>query len=261
MGVVHYFLTRLPGKKIENYLNQILEKFCDMAVQEPEGTWFKNYFFKTEPIEEINFGLAHGQSGFLILLMQAAEKGIHPARIRELVENGVALLLHYRQEIDFEKEQVSFFPTAVNSINKNKLALSARLAWCYGDLNIIYTLYEAAAFLNKPAWALLADQLAEKTMQRKDFNTTVAGDSHFCHGTIGLAQFYKKLYEIRNLPAYKEAWEYWIMKTLELLPGELENNYYQSKENNLLEGLIGVNLGLLSFLSEKELNWSKALLL
>jgi hypothetical protein len=193
--------------------------------------------------------------------MQAAEKGILTNRIRELVEKGVMLLLHFRQPVDFEQEQFSFFPTAVNCKNKNSLALSARLAWCYGDLNCIYTLYLAAGFLKKPEWTQLADQLGEKILLRKNVTATLAGDSHFCHGTIGLAQFYKKLYELRNLPLYKEAWEFWIGKTLELLPEELEKNYYHNKENNLLDGLIGVNLGLLSYLSEKELHWSRALLL
>jgi len=46
-----------------------------------------------------------------------------------------------------------------------------------------------------------------------------------------------------------------------LLDKELESSFYSGRELDMLEGLIGVAFSLLSYVSEKELNWSKSLLL
>jgi lantibiotic biosynthesis protein len=261
MGIIYYFINRLPSKPIKAYTTQLLEAFCHTVVIEVEGTWFRNITFNTDSPDTINFGLSHGNAVFLILLIQAYEKGIQIKEIPQLVETGIQLLLHYEQSINVKQERYSLFPIYVNSKNKTDLTYSNRLAWCYGDLNIVLLLYHAARFLSKPAYAKLADAMADTILLRTDFKSTLAVDAHFCHGTSGLAQFYKHLYDLQPLDKYKKAWEYWLQETIRVLPQEIDMGLYKDKERNFLEGLVGVNLTLLSYLSEQPLNWSAALLL
>jgi lantibiotic biosynthesis protein len=261
MGIVYYFISRLPAPHIKNYVTTLIEEFCKQAVVEPKGTWFPNITFANDTADMVNFGLAHGNPSFLIILMKAYENDILVKEIPALVETGVQFILEYQQTIDFENNQCSFFPTALNHGTKGLVSMGNRIGWCYGDLNIVLLLYHAGRFLNKPDWISLADTLTDTIILRKNYDATLVADTHFCHGATGVAQFYKHLYELRPLDKYKAAWEYWLQESISLLPQELEKEWYKGKERNFLEGLVGVNLSFLSYLSEQPLNWAAALLL
>jgi lantibiotic biosynthesis protein len=261
MGVVHYFLSRLPSPVIEKYLYDLLGDFCSRAITEPEGTWFRNYVLPIDDLDEMNFGLSHGQTSFLLLLMQAYQKGIRIAAIPALVQSGINLMHHYIQPVRFEAEQFSFFPTSVNAKDKTLLSLSTRLAWCYGDLNMVQVTLKAAIFLNQPALTAKAHEWGHATLKRNTPASVAVFNSHFCHGAAGLAQYYRYLHQVSGMAEYEQGAQYWLRQTLTLLPGDLEKGLYKDGETELLDGLTGINLTLLSFLSETPLTWGHALLL
>jgi lantibiotic modifying enzyme len=89
----------------------------------------------------------------------------------------------------------------------------------------------------------------------------MATDAHFCHGASGLAHFYKVIYAHTGDERHHQAASYWIGETLRYLNTELKNDYYKNKETDLLNGLPGISLVLLSFTAEKELAWGRAFLL
>jgi lantibiotic biosynthesis protein len=262
LGVVHYFAQRLPEEKMENYIRQLLGLFIAKVIEEPEGTWFRNFVIVENDPDDINFSLSHGNASFLIILMNAWEKGIKLPAIPNLVTKGVELMLHYRQDVDYENNFYSSFPATVKSHTKTDMLLSPRMAWCYGDLNVVLLLYRAAAFCSRPEWAKIADEIGALTTQRRTTESTAVSDSHFCHGAGGLVQFYDSLHRVSGgLPAYREAKEFWLNWILKSLPQELENGAIMEKQSELLEGVVGVALVLLYVQHPEKINWQESLLL
>lgn len=261
MGVVHYFTLRLPSKTIHDYLTQLIEAFCKHAMVEPEGIWFRNMVHVGKDEDRIDLGLSHGLCGFLLVLIAAAEKGIDLPVIRNTVEDGTNFIMHYKKEVDFLKDDFTFYPSYIYAKNKAQLVYPKSMGWCYGDLNMALLFIRAGQFLEYPGWVKFGNTIGTATFMRKTIADIDASDTHFCHGTSGVAQFYKHLYQLTGVDVYKTAWHYWINETLQLLPAELELGLYKGKEGNLLEGLPGISLVLLSYLSNHDLLWSKALLI
>lgn len=261
MGIVHYFTTRSNEPPIRAYLEKLVEVFCDKAVSTENGSWFRNFIVDPREKERIDTGLSHGNAGFLLILLNVLEAGILEKKVKEVISEGIRFLISLRMKPDPQNEQHAFFPFSVHSNNWSDTYFSQRLAWCYGDLNIILLLYRASSILHEPAWKELADTLAIHTVTRKDEAATLAADSHFCHGTAGLVQFYKTLYSHTGNTIFSAAADYWMQKTLVLLEAEWKEGWYSGKECDLLNGLPGINLALLSYITNKELTWSRSLLL
>lgn len=259
-GIIHYFTHRLPDEALQEKTETLVTAFISQKKYMPNGTWFSSYVLSTDDRTEINCSLSHGQTGFLLVLMNAYRKGIALPAIKETVATGVEQILSFRRQPTPDSESISFFPSTVKSANIEEQLTSNRLAWCYGDLDILILLYEAGAFLDKPEWKQLADELGTKIVLRKTAEETVVTDSHFCHGAAGLVQTYKYLYELSGKEMYKTASEYWLQQTINMLSTELEVGFYKEKEAALLEGLVGVNLVLAESFSPEPVHWARMLL-
>ncbi len=261
MGAIHYFLMRAGEPVIKKYLEQLAAALCRKVVHTQDGSWFRNYIIDRSEKERIDLSLSHGNSGFLLLLINMLEAGIMEQEVKELITNGVRFIINQRMPNDSGEKGYSLYPFYINSIDhKNKYA-NERLAWCYGDLNIAWLLYRASSILQVQEWKELADEIVDDTLPRKDAVSTMATDSHFCHGTAGLAFFYQVIYSHTKNEKCKAAAEYWICETIRYLDIELKNDFYKDKETDLLNGLPGINLVLLSYITKKELAWGRAFLL
>jgi lantibiotic biosynthesis protein len=86
-------------------------------------------------------------------------------------------------------------------------------------------------------------------------------DSHICHGSVGIAQYYKRFFQMTCLPMYEEAHQYWIERTLQFLEKETSDPVFISHAGELLEGFLGISLGLISSVSEEDLKWDSVFLL
>jgi lantibiotic biosynthesis protein len=128
-------------------------------------------------------------------------------------------------------------------------------------LNETLLFYRAGKLLDDEELIRLANLTGLSSLMRKDEPSTQIRDSHFCHGSSGLAQFYKVLYQESGNEKYLEGYEYWIEQTILLLEKDMKKDIYIGKEYNFLDGLVGVAFVLLSYISFKPLNWSKALFL
>lgn len=261
MGAVHYFLLRAEEPSIRNYLEQLTAAFCEKAVQTPAGTWFRNYIIYEEEKSRIDLGISHGNAGFLLLMLQLLEKGIGVRELPALIRTGIQFIISQRIPEAERNQSFSQFPFSISSENHNDRYSGPRLAWCYGDLNIAWLLYRADALLQVPAWKELADEIVAGTAERKDQASTQASDSHFCHGTAGLAFFYQAISRFTGNAIAGSAAGYWLEETLKHLDRELTEGYYRGKETDLLNGLPGISLVLLSFSNNQALAWGRAFLL
>lgn len=260
-GIIHYFTGRSDEQHIRDCLNEVVAAFCDKAVASDSGLWFNNFIIDEKEKERIDTGLSHGNAGILLVLLNVLEAGIQETRIKEIISKGIEFLISQRMTAKPEEEQYAVFPFSINENDYNDKYFNQRLAWCYGDLNILLLLHKAAAQMNEPRWRQLAEELTEKILIRTTERSTLVTDSHFCHGSAGLAQIYRALHLITGDERFNGAYLDWVERTLKYIVAEMNNDYYQGKEFDLLNGLPGVNLVLLSFLSKKELAWSRSLLL
>ncbi|MEQ1675789.1 MAG: lanthionine synthetase LanC family protein, partial [Chitinophagaceae bacterium] len=261
MGVVHYFTTRSKEPIIRQYLETLVTAFCNKAVVSGKGLWFRNFIIDKKEKERIDTGLSHGNAGFLLILLNVWEAGVLKERLTDVISKGMEFLISQQMKTNPEEEQHAFFPFSVNATDHNDIYFSQRLAWCYGDLNIILLLYRVGSSFKINRWTDLADTLSGQTVKRMDATATLALDSHFCHGTAGLAQFYRTLHNVTKNGLFDTAADYWIGRTIQLLEKEWKENTYNGKECDLINGLPGINLVLLSYLCKKDLAWSRSLLL
>jgi lantibiotic biosynthesis protein len=260
MGVVHYFSERKNTAIVDFYLDELIQKICGKVVKKEAGYWFRNTTLKADDGEDINFGLPHGLSGILLILLNVYSKSDHKEAIKDIIQEGIRFIRKYKMDIDFSNDEYSFFPFIVRQ-EADEISAPNRLGWCYGDLNEVLLFYRAGKLFNDSQLIDLADVIGTQALMRKDTRSTLVADSNFCHGSSGLAQFYRKLHAERELSEYKHGYEYWTEQTILFLDKDLENGLYAAKEHELLNGLVGVAFSLLSYVSDYELEWSRALLL
>lgn len=257
-GILFYFLSRKKAPAIEDFITRIIEEIhVNLSCQ--DDFYIRNVVIGNMK-DKINFSLSHGQSGFLLILLQAIEAGYDIPRSLELVKKCIAFLLKNLQEPDTKKNAFSFFPVSMQEQSQSVDCIN-RIAWCYGDLNQCLLLYRLAGILEENKYLKIADLVGLSSIMRVTPDSTLCNDSHFCHGASGIAEMYRALYALRPLPAYEEAYNMWIRKTIEFLKRELEKGAYINKEAELLEGLVGPALTLLSFISGKQLDWQRFFLL
>lgn len=245
-GVLHYFNTRADEIVIRKYIIELVEALEARIVRQTFGSWLSNDLKGAEP--EINFSLSHGLSGQLLILLKTFQAGIQQELIKKLVYEGIQLVQNFSRPPNEELGEYQQFPVKIVPGVKPQPIFNNRLAWCYGDLNIVILLSKAGKIFHESNWQAQSYNLGFSTIQRKDGKSTQVSDCHFCHGAAGLAQVYSSLYLDSGLAFYQEASEYWISSVLHRLPAELNNGIYNGKEGSLLEGLPGIALALITYL-------------
>lgn len=260
MGTFHYFTSRVQTPVISGYLNDLATKLYDNVVHDRNGIWFKNYSLERLTDDKIDFGLAHGLSGILLLLIEAWPHLNDKAKAEEIIKDGVEFILRHELPVNFSENEFSFFPFTIDA-NIPEIDRINRLAWCYGDLNEVLLLYRAGKLLGNNKYIETGDRIGIQTLNRRSVISTLSADSHFCHGHAGLAQFYKCLYNETFNYKYYEAYEYWIGETLRVIDKEIENNKYAANPIGILETWVGVAFVLLEYTTTEKIGWAKAFLL
>lgn len=259
-GVLFYFLERLSNPLLRQRAEVLVQKIVDEVQGDDDGLWFPN-ILSPEDESVINLSLSHGQTAFMLVLMQAAKKGVQTELATSVVWRGVNFVIKHHQSANMETE-FSLFPLTLNA-DTEEGKFNNRLALCYGDLNLLLLMYRAADFLQRPDLRRQADLCGVSTVRRQTEKATLVSDSHVCHGAAGVAQLYYTLYKLTNHEAYYRAYQTWIDKTIALLDHDLEKKTFKGQEGSLLNGYVGIQLVLLGYIYHKreQLDWAKVFLL
>ncbi len=261
LGMVHYFTTRAEDSPlVKEYLNVLVGEICLKTIVTKDGIWFKNYSLERLKFSNtVDFGLAHGLTGILLILIKAWQFIDNKNKVEETIKEGIQYILANKMPV--ENEEYSYFPITLDN-ETNELRRINRLAWCYGDINQVLLLYRAGKLFGNSYYTEKADEIGFKTIERKSAESTLSTDAHFCHGSAGLAQFYLCLYNESGQHKYYQTYEYWINQTIDSIDKEIASNAYAANPTGLLEGWAGVALVLTEFIHEGEaMNWGKAFLL
>ncbi|MDO3627168.1 lanthionine synthetase LanC family protein [Mucilaginibacter sp. BT774] len=268
IGIGRYFLKRKQYRRIETLIDHLDEI---KITTDDEIKWRKQNLLSKEEFT-YDFGLAHGSAGVIRFLLNCHQLGIRQETCESLIKGSINFLLH---NIQRDEQATSIFPSAipceVYRSGRNR-PISSRLAWCYGDLTILYTLYAATERFG--LYELKKDCITYliKTTNRKSFDETNVVDAGFCHGTAGIAYVYWKLWHATGLARFGQEADYWYVKTLDYdadpsdnlgynyLIGSFEGRAFK-KCDDVLEGNSGVALSLLCYLHPGLADWDESMLL
>ena len=102
--------------------------------------------------------------------------------------------------------------------------------------------------------------MGDITVNRKEYIDTAISDCYICHGSSGVAQLYKKIFEISNKEIYNEAYKHWINITISYMQLEIKKPF-SVQDLELLTGWLGPLLTLYSFKGEVKNSWEKVFLM
>jgi lantibiotic modifying enzyme len=147
----------------------------------------------------------------------------------------------------------------------------SRLAWCYGDLGIGMSLWQAAQVTGNKAWRKKAIDTLIHTTGRRNPKENAVIDAGLCHGAAGIAHIYNRVYHHTGNEIFKELALHWLEVTMKL--AVYEDGYAGYKawhtekyggwvaEAGLLEGVAGIGLMLISMIAEIVPGWDRCLFL
>ncbi len=257
-GILHYLLTgNNPGPGARQVAEEYLHSLEHSAVSLNQGIAWPDHYYRIRKQGGlgVNLGLAHGVPAILKILVTL-----------------------YNSDLDIAKENIARLISGtavflVNSGNSKSDAISvyggylmpgaadeevSRLGWCYGDLGIGFTLYQAGRAIGDDAVAKYGEDLVVKTTERRSVAQTMVMDAGLCHGAAGIAHMYHKMWHYTGNASFKEAMDFWIAETLNYAaPGahaagfkkyNPANKQYET-DHGFLEGSAGIGLVLLSYLT------------
>jgi lantibiotic biosynthesis protein len=221
--------------------------------------WIVSAIGHTDEKKSINLSLSHGQAGFMIILMRAYTLGGIDENIKEQLLRNARYLLGFKSEI-FAGSDCNFFPSFVDP-GTNKVTTNNRLAWCYGDLGQVLFLHKAADFFKDAAFSTAANRICTASTARINFDTTLLEEGQVCHGTGGVSHFYRVLGELSGLECCTTAASFWLEQAINNIDKDLDAAINQGTRFNMIEGLPGIGLVLMSYLSARKLDWGSLILL
>ncbi len=206
-------------------------------------------------------GLAHGFPSILIILLKLYKR-TKSDNILNYINQTINFLLKHqiKDNTDF------YFPSQI--IDNKELA--GQISWCYGDLGVAFALFLSGKQLDDPKLITLAIDVFTKHASKRDYDTYRIIDADFCHGSVGIAHIYARMYGYTNIEIFRETSEYWYQVTIEkaIYPDGLAGYKHAQgpinpavNEHGLLEGISGIGLSLISAISSIEPKWDNSFLL
>lgn len=271
LGIGFYFLTR--SKYSDSALEKIdyLLSYFENSAEIEDEKWLKWSSVLSIETKEIgyNISLSHGISSIAALMTKMYKENIFPERTSKLAKGALEYIL--KQEIDVNIYG-SYFPIYSKEYNYGKTSKS-RLGWCYGDLGISIVLLNAGRTFKNECWEKKAiEVLLYAAKERKDLNSNMIFDAGLCHGAVSVAHIFYRAWWVTNIEEFKDAAKYWYEQVLLMstfkdgLAGfksytRIDNKIDYVNEMGLLEGVSGIGLSILSYITNTEPTWDECLLL
>jgi len=264
VGYGVYFLERLRGAEAAGVAREGLERVVDHLAATAERTdagarWFTRpdlmlpHIRALWPHGRYDCGVAHGCAGAVAMLARAAALPDPPAAARALGEAAARWLIAQRHP-----------PGAVGGrfpalVVPDQPVEPTRSAWCYGDLGVAAALWSAEQHLGLAPG--LAHQTALDGIARPTAHFNIE-DVALCHGSVGIAHLYNRLYQATRDPALGDAARQWyaatvVTETVAELPGFA---LWGARWDRLIDGATGVGLALFAAATRTEPAWDRIML-
>lgn len=266
MGIVWCFSKFNPELLAEISLS-VLSQFEQQGDSFDDGSiaWRADRMDINDKKSEIHsLGLAHGAPGFILILSNFVKHNIELNISNKLLNKSFLFLINHK--LNFEKSGY-YFPQYID-LPDGTYSERNRLAWCYGDLGLGYALYKAGINASHIEMKELGLKLLTNCCIKKSFEETYTIDAGFCHGTVGNAHIFNRIFQETNIIDFKLSAQYWYEKTLQHatfidgLAGYKSFNGEKWVQNyGFLDGVVGIGLSLIAAISEDEPKWDNCFLL
>lgn len=266
MGALYYFL--FDTELLNDYARRIISKLHSIAEFTDESRIYWPFFDIQDPYKSkklINLGLAHGQPAIVNILSKAHRLDSHNNILKKLIENATKTIIAYKYS-DFRN---SLYPSIRPISKNNDYSQGSRMGWCYGDLGIALTLWEAGEALDNASFKSEALQCIEKSVTRTNLLDNHVKDAALCHGSAGIMYIFNKFSQL-NEKKYEHEVNYWKDISVKMLNKNKDklltgycawsNHMQYYNDFGLLQGISGVGLSFLSLLDPK-LKWGEILLM
>jgi len=246
-GQMLYLLSCKGDPNREKYLNILVDELLKFAIIDEKGLRFPNSTVKEfQNTDNTNLSLSHGNAGILLVLLNIYNGDIASEKLGKAIKLGLDYFIHYYHPRT--GANLSAFPLLVNEgLSKQELLdgefYAENYSWCYGDLAVTWLLYQSSVAFEEVRYRDLADEVGKA--MAKSLITIPQSDikinSHFCHGTSGIALFLNRLYHFSGHTVYNEAAQAWLKSTLDHLENDLDKPEFMNRESafGLLEGISG----------------------
>lgn len=249
-GILQYFVqAKLPDceKKIKAFFNLFQQQYEQSLFGQ------KSYTNDNITVNTTNLGVPHGLTGILLLLLSIKEK----------------LSIDYKYLIDTILERLNKNLNPAESIYRlpcfEGWQHPSTLAWCYGDLPLLYALTKYTALYGENQYTPLTKELLKTTVKRKDhFENNLT----LCHGTIVIAYFFYKLSKwYGKTDEIENACTFWKKQTQNICQKKIKEHFAGSQETNyltnpsLLMGYPGMLLAMMTIEGMIPEHWDNCLLL
>lgn len=246
-GILFY----LNSVKDEVSVNIILEELMNKFKEEEDFFFYNEYSY----IEGVHIGYAHGLCAIIKVL-----NDIEDERAEFIVKELLKKLSQIIKENNFYiKDKKYYLPRSIHKGDAFEGGLNFRavLAWSNSDINfstLIFSLKEK--FLNKELLEI-ANLIALESIDKKEEEHTRVWDHRFYFGSSGVLKTYNFLYEKTGIEKFQKSSKYWYEKTLEFL----QEDNIEEHSLNFINNLPATTLSILEFEEQKNINWSKLLLI
>ena len=212
-----------------------------------------------EDFSGYNIGLSHGMASIVLFLCRIIENGFKETKIKDLLRKTCNYILS--QEID-QKHYGSFYPSF--SKESSIPLTGSRLAWCYGDLGVAYSIFRTGEVLKSQKLRDKGLNVLLESTNRKN-NVYEAG---ICHGCMSMVLIYRRMYLKTNVQSFSDSVDYWLQESIKFscfedgLAGY--KSYYDKNwipDYSLLSGISGIGLNYLTYLNDNVGNWDEMFLL
>ncbi len=260
-GAVLYLGERAHSPRVRASLVAVIDELERTATRDSRGTrWID------QRTQTFNLGLAHGNPGILSLVAHLHRSGVAPARTAALLADGVRWLRSTRFA---EPGCGSHFPTAIDAAGEPTCRESSRLGWCYGDLGVAVSVLHAGVALDDRRLVADAIDVLHHTIAHRTAEDGQVNDAALCHGSMGIAQIYRRAFFVTADPTLLAAADRWIDHGLSLahwadgaagFKYSMAHGYVPSC--TLLQGVAGIGLALIAAIGPaSESAWDRSLLL
>jgi hypothetical protein len=250
VGIGVFFLERLPHRTAAHGLQLILDYLEQQAEYSNIGiTWFTPPELvppdqRTScPVGYYNLGVAHGVPAVAQFLGELTAAGIEVERARVLLDGLMKWLQVYRQPVDAPSGYSNWIAA------EDPGPKTSRVAWCYGDLGIGALLHHLAVRSGRQDWLASSLSLLDSCLMRPEDRVQSAG---LCHGALGVAHVYNRIYQAGGDPRYREAAQRYYARGIAMI---------DYSDCSFLEGSIGEALALISAVFPINPQWDRRLLL
>ncbi|SEK69613.1 Lanthionine synthetase C-like protein [Aquimarina amphilecti] len=272
IGIGFYFFKRYQSTKSldlkKSYKVKLLEIVASLkraSIEENGMMKWESYLSEEDEIKGFNLSLSHGMASIINFLSRLTVYDDFRDVVLPILEKATQFILSNENK---DVSCSSFFPSW---IYEGKEKNNERLAWCYGDLGIGLTLWRVGNVLGNDMIAQKGLITVENSCKRRDLIETKVKDNGLCHGTFGMVQIYNHMYNETQKAIFKETADYWMEQGLNMAIHEDGYVGYKQwsggtdegwrKEMNLLEGVAGIGLSIISYLAPFETKWDECLLI